>query len=101
MWQSKLEEIFIKLEVSFCYLKLHIAVLLCNVEPNLQILNFFVVPILTPAGSKSIGAYGGYETFVYKLIEAFRESNHIKFHIASRMFEFVGLFHGIMMVNHQ
>lgn len=35
-------------------------------------------------GAKSIGAYGGYETFVYKLIEAFRDSNDIKFHIACK-----------------
>lgn len=42
------------MEVSFSYFKLHLAVLLCNVEPNLQILNFFVVPILTPSGGKSL-----------------------------------------------
>ena len=85
MWQSKLEEIFIKLEVSFCYLKLHIAVLLCNVEPNIQIINFFVVPILTPAGSKSIGQYGGYESFVMNLLQHHKDNKNIKYRLRYRL----------------
>ena len=63
-----MEEIFNKLEVSFCYLKLHIAVLLCNVEPNLKIINFFVVPILTPTGQKlTFSREGGVEVVVKEL----------------------------------
>ena len=32
-------------------------------------------------GSKSLGAYGGYETFVYKLTEYNRNSKDLKFHV--------------------
>ena len=35
-------------------------------------------------GSKSIGQYGGYETFVNKLIEQHRDDNSIKYHIACK-----------------
>lgn len=35
-------------------------------------------------GSKSIGAYGGYETFVYKLTEYHEKDNDIKYHIACK-----------------
>lgn len=33
-------------------------------------------------GSKSLGAYGGYETFVYKLMEYHQNNNKMKYHIA-------------------
>lgn len=35
-------------------------------------------------GSKSIGAYGGYETFVYKLTEYHQNNSDIKYHIACK-----------------
>lgn len=35
-------------------------------------------------GSKSIGAYGGYETFVYKLTEYHQNNKDIKYHIACK-----------------
>lgn len=35
-------------------------------------------------GSKSIGAYGGYETFVYKLTEYHQNSKDIKYHVACK-----------------
>ena len=35
-------------------------------------------------GSKSLGAYGGYETFVYKLTEYFKENKDIQYHIACK-----------------
>lgn len=35
-------------------------------------------------GSKSIGAYGGYETFVYKLTEYHQNNTDIKYHIACK-----------------
>ena len=35
-------------------------------------------------GSKSLGAYGGYETFVYKLTEYNRNSKDLKFHVACK-----------------
>lgn len=35
-------------------------------------------------GSKSIGAYGGYETFVYKLTEYHQNNADIKYHIACK-----------------
>ncbi len=35
-------------------------------------------------GAKSLGAYGGYETFVYKLTEYHRNSKKIKYHIACK-----------------
>lgn len=33
-------------------------------------------------GAKSLGAYGGYETFIYKLTEYHAENKNIKYHIA-------------------
>ena len=33
-------------------------------------------------GAKSMGAYGGYETFVYKLTEYHQNKDNIKYHIA-------------------
>ena len=33
-------------------------------------------------GAKSLGAYGGYETFVYKLTEYHQNNEKIKYHIA-------------------
>ena len=35
-------------------------------------------------GSKSLGAYGGYETFVYKLTEYHQNNKSIKYHIACK-----------------
>lgn len=35
-------------------------------------------------GSKSLGAYDGYETFVYKLTEYHQNNNKIKYHIACK-----------------
>ena len=35
-------------------------------------------------GAKSLGAYGGYETFVYKLTEYHQENDNIKYHIACK-----------------
>lgn len=35
-------------------------------------------------GSKSIGAYGGYETFVYKLTEYHQNNKNIKYHVACK-----------------
>ena len=35
-------------------------------------------------GSKSLGAYGGYETFVYKLTEYHQNNKNLKYHIACK-----------------
>ena len=35
-------------------------------------------------GAKSLGAYGGYETFVYKLTEYHQNISNIKYHIACK-----------------
>ena len=35
-------------------------------------------------GAKSMGPYGGYETFVYKLTEQFKNDERIKFHVACK-----------------
>ena len=35
-------------------------------------------------GAKSLGAYGGYETFAYKLTEYHKENKNIKYHIACK-----------------
>ena len=35
-------------------------------------------------GSKSLGAYGGYETFVYKLTEYHQNNENIKYHVACK-----------------
>ena len=35
-------------------------------------------------GAKSLGAYGGYETFVYKLTEHHRDNQNIKYHVACK-----------------
>ena len=35
-------------------------------------------------GSKSLGAYGGYETFVYKLTEYHQNKKNIKYHVACK-----------------
>jgi len=35
-------------------------------------------------GSKSMGAYGGYETFVYKLTEYHQNNQNIKYHVACK-----------------
>ena len=35
-------------------------------------------------GAKSLGAYGGYETFVYKLTEYHQNNKNIKYHIACK-----------------
>ena len=35
-------------------------------------------------GAKSLGAYGGYETFVYKLTEYHQENQNIKYHVACK-----------------
>ena len=35
-------------------------------------------------GSKSLGAYGGYETFVYKLTEYHQNNHNIKYHVACK-----------------
>lgn len=32
-------------------------------------------------GAKSLGAYGGYETFVYKLTEYHQNKENIKYHV--------------------
>jgi len=35
-------------------------------------------------GAKSLGAYGGYETFVYKLTEYHQDKKNIKYHVACK-----------------
>ena len=35
-------------------------------------------------GAKSLGAYGGYETFVYKLTEHHQNNEKIKYHVACK-----------------
>ena len=35
-------------------------------------------------GAKSLGAYGGYETFVYKLTEYHQKKDNIKYHVACK-----------------
>lgn len=35
-------------------------------------------------GSKSLGAYGGYETFVYKLTEYHQNNKNLKYHVACK-----------------
>ena len=35
-------------------------------------------------GAKSLGAYGGYETFVYKLTEHHQDKKNIKYHVACK-----------------
>ena len=35
-------------------------------------------------GAKSLGAYGGYETFVYKLTEYHQNRKNIKYHVACK-----------------
>ena len=35
-------------------------------------------------GAKSLGAYGGYETFVYKLTEYYQNKENIKYHVACK-----------------
>ena len=35
-------------------------------------------------GAKSLGAYGGYETFVYKLTEYHQNKKNIKYHVACK-----------------
>lgn len=35
-------------------------------------------------GAKSLGAYGGYETFVYKLTEYHQNNPNIKYHVACK-----------------
>ena len=35
-------------------------------------------------GAKSLGAYGGYETFVYKLTEYHQDKENIKYHVACK-----------------
>lgn len=35
-------------------------------------------------GAKSLGAYGGYETFVYKLTEHHQNKENIKYHVACK-----------------
>lgn len=35
-------------------------------------------------GAKSMGTYGGYETFLYKLTEQFKNDERIKFHVACK-----------------
>ena len=36
-------------------------------------------------GAKSLGAYGGYETFVYKLTEYHQNKKNIKYHVAYKL----------------
>ena len=35
-------------------------------------------------GAKSLGAYGGYETFIYKLTEYHQNNENIKYHVACK-----------------
>ena len=35
-------------------------------------------------GAKSLGAYGGYETFIYKLTEYHQDNQNIKYHVACK-----------------
>ena len=35
-------------------------------------------------GAKSLGAYGGYETFVYKLTEYHQHESRIQYHVACK-----------------
>lgn len=43
-----------------------------------------VVPSLTSGGAKSLGAYGGYETFINKLTEYHQNNQNIKYHVACK-----------------
>ncbi|WP_297791295.1 beta 1-4 rhamnosyltransferase Cps2T [uncultured Anaerococcus sp.] len=47
-----------------------------NQDKNVQ--NVFLI------GAKSLGAYGGYETFVYKLTEYHQNNKNIKYHVACK-----------------
>lgn len=42
-------------------------------------------------GAKSLGAYGGYETFVYKLTEYHQNKENIKYHVACKAKVYMGL----------
>ena len=35
-------------------------------------------------GAKSLGAYGGYETFIYKLTEYHQNKKNLKYHVACK-----------------
>ncbi len=47
-------------------------------DQNNKVQNVFLV------GAKSLGAYGGYETFVYKLTEYHQNNENIKYHVACK-----------------
>ena len=47
-------------------------------DQNNKVQNVFLV------GAKSLGAYGGYETFVYKLTEYHQNNKNIKYHVACK-----------------
>lgn len=49
-----------------------------NIETKGGIQHVFLV------GAKSLGAYGGYETFVYKLTEYHQNNNQIKYHVVCK-----------------
>lgn len=42
-------------------------------------------------GAKSLGAYGGYETFVYKLTEYHQNKENIKYHVACKAKRMMGI----------
>ena len=44
-------------------------------------------------GAKSLGAYGGYETFVYKLTEYHQNKTNIKYHVVCKA-------NGVLFFNH-
>ena len=47
-------------------------------QPKKEVQHVYLV------GAKSLGAYGGYETFVYKLTEHHRDNQNIKYHVACK-----------------
>lgn len=49
-----------------------------SVNPNIHTQHVFII------GAKSLGAYGGYETFVDKLTEYHQNDNSIKYHVACK-----------------
>lgn len=52
-------------------------------------------------GAKSLGAYGGYETFVYKLTEYHQNKENIKYHELTEKHEQIhaGWFQQMKMIN--
>ncbi len=54
------------------------------IQSGMKMLNNNKVQHVYLIGSKSLGAYGGYETFVYKLTEYHQNNPTIKYHVACK-----------------